>query len=870
MMRTGLLRLRLRLAGRRAALLSLLLMLWVIPSVGAASSTAPAMASVAKTAPVADPCDQLAKDSPAYEYCKNGDAGTDSDSGSAADPDADAGGTGAGDDSCKELDGPSKDYCENGADADLDVNPFACEASPSIESPGDGLLGWIDPGPATAPAPRDPSAAGADAYIYEQYGYAGLRWSNYIADCANTSGLSKVLNSENETWWANRVFTWSKAWTAVTVVLRQYVTDETLFSSLDPAIADATQAVRNAMYSPWIGTSLVLLGTTIIIQARRRNLPDVMGRIAWALLVMTVATGVANYPVEASKFADKAMSTTISAIDQAFASSDPAADPAPTPSSNKTGTASATPAQYPADQAPTTENSREQGNTSHGNMLVHNVLYSTWLRGELGTDDSAVARKYGMELFDSQALTWRESRLPSEQRSNVIKAKQQKFKELAAKIQKEDPTAYAHLTGVEGGRVGAASISNFQAAASNTFSLVGDLVIVCGKWMLRLIVIFFPALAVIGLHRRTSGVVKTAFNGTMAAVINIPLFAAGSALDVRLVEEISAPEVDLPPWLKVVLLFAVGYVMWKILRPLTRLSAMINPNHNYLGDAGSAVTGPARFAKGYAKYYLGTRYLRRILGRQADALEDIADAANGGQDPDEDEGRTWRSQRDNNNSDDWWSNNQRGRTPSPSGGGGGAGALDIHPSYQADDDLDAGLYGRGRGTYVPAGSLPGGGADDVWDTEGWWADDLPASPAGHPLPVGASAGGRGRSAGSGSMPAAPSLPGGPAPVPPGDGGGAAVLPPGSAVPTPRSQSAVNGSMPRSGSVPAGDAPRAAGPVPPPASAPEGSRPVDIPESQEPRVIPPSVTDDGPVYVIFNPDQGFSLRDERDDEDGGEL
>ncbi|MEU6460178.1 hypothetical protein [Streptomyces sp. NPDC047065] len=880
-------RLGLRLAGRRAVLAGLLMML-AVPVAGGAQAE-PALAPAAMTAPM-DPCEQLPEGSAAYTYCKEGDGGGATDAKPAKDdPCAALKGT-PGYDFCTREPGSGGDPSEQGEGA-LDTITGDCKAAPEVESPGQGIIGWIDSGPDKAPGARSPSAAGADAYLYEQYGFAGLRWSTYDLGCG---GSLRDPMAATDTWWANRVFTWSKSWTALTVVLRQYATSDKLYGSLDPVVERATQAVRDAVYSPWIGTSLLLLGTVIIYQARRKNLPDVASQIAWALLVMTVATGVARYPVEASQMADKAINSTVAAIDQGFAGV--SVSDSSTNQSSSTGTSSVTPAQYPGDQtgdgAYSLTGDRAQDTTAHGNMLVHSVLYQQWLRGELGDDDSDVAKKYGVRLFDAQALTWRENRLPSAERAKVIDAKKKTFQEIAGKIEKEDPTAYAHLTGKEDGRLGAATISNVQALASNSFSFAGDLVIIGGKLMIKFLVILFPALAVIGLHRRSKGAVKTAFSGAMAAAINVPLFAAGSAVDVLVVREISDPRVDIPTWLKVVVMLLVSYVLWKTLRPLTRLSAMVNPNHNYLGDAGSAFTSPGRMAQKYAKYYLGSRYLRKLMrGQQGQADTDEADTdvedARGGYRP----GGASRPDTDSGywaDTDSWpYADNGTapGTPPGPEGPGGGSGAL----SPAAEQGTDYWEPYERQPLFTPAGALAGGngtpaagGANDVWDAESWYVEgDLPAaSSAGPALAAGRSQNGQsstGRN--SGSLPAAPA-PEGPAPLPGGNSGGARAD-----VPLPRAgaghRSGANGShggTGQSGLPPAAsrdDHDLPGGPVPrvPGASTapgPEGDRPYATPEESGPRVVPPTPTDDGVVYQIFTPGEGFSIQDEREglDDDGG--
>ncbi|MFH8993130.1 hypothetical protein [Streptomyces sp. NPDC017940] len=923
-------RLRLRTAGRRAALLGLLLMLCV-PLVGTARAVQPpSTVPAAVTAPADDPCDQLPAGSPQRHYCeKDGDDGDSSDDAVREDGKDDTGSDGPADtsappatpakddeDPCKDVKGPAHDQCvrgEAGGDSDpLDTLTGDCKAAPAPEAPGRGILGWIDSGPKHAPAARDPKTADADAYLYEQYGYAGLKWNTYDLGCG---GSVRDPMAATDNWLANRVFTWSKSWTALTVVLRQYATSDKLFGSLDPVVERATRAVRDAVYTPWIGVSLLLLGTTIIFQARKKNLPDVASQIAWALLVMTVATGVASYPVQASKTADDAINSTIAAIDQAFASVDLNGS-TPRPSSPNL-----TPVAYPAAEPdapgsrsnPYSEPSgdRVADRNAHGNMLVHSVLYQQWLRGELGDDDSKVARKYGVQLFDAQALTWREDRLPDNARGKVIKAKMEQFQKIAGKIKEEDPTAYSYLTGKEGGRLGAGTLSNFQALASNAFSMAADLVIVGGKITLKFLVILFPAIAVIGLHRKTSGAVKTAFHSGVAGAVNIPLFAVGGAIDVLVVREISDPQVDLPGWAKVVLLLLVSYVLWKMLRPLTRLSGMLNPNRNYLADAGDAFTAPGRLAGKAAKNYLGYRALRKIMANHQGTTsdEDLDDEA-------ATEPRGRRAQRaDDHDTDipdhgywgaDDWPYSRSGDPSGPDdGNNGGSGAVlaplgqddeSAHGSADHDSTLPPADTVDEPVLYDPArpGATGWSESSDVIThlsrPDRPWEEPAPASPGFFDDQPST------RSAPDSSTVSGPDLP------------GAAYHPPGAPTPMTGSDQRPRPPHPRRHAYgPGASSPYTAPPIPyspelsvpatsddgpvrggartsdsdtsglstPPLRPPEDERPYQSgsgdSQGQGPRVIPPTRDDDGGlVYVVYDPESGYGLRDERDDDhDGGE-
>ncbi|MFG2351937.1 hypothetical protein [Streptomyces phaeochromogenes] len=196
-------RARLSMAGRRAALVGLLLMLWV-PMAGSAEASQPSgMAPAAVTAPVADPCEQLPKDSATYKYCKGDDADTGGDAATAT-PAKDEKGkddncrlldgqayevckrdSGGGDDPCDAIKGPAKAYCERG---DSDGPPgtggagggLTDGAVTSVRDLADSLIGKIKglvaPGHMWAPEK-------ADNGLYEPFLWLGQHLAVAIFTC---------------------------------------------------------------------------------------------------------------------------------------------------------------------------------------------------------------------------------------------------------------------------------------------------------------------------------------------------------------------------------------------------------------------------------------------------------------------------------------------------------------------------------------------------------------------------------------------------------------------------------------------------------------------------------------------------------------
>jgi hypothetical protein len=60
---------------------------------------------------------------------------------------------------------------------------LGCTSAPTPEVPGRGVVGFFESPPKTPPVAADPFVANSTTSIYEQYGYAGLRWNTYDLGC---------------------------------------------------------------------------------------------------------------------------------------------------------------------------------------------------------------------------------------------------------------------------------------------------------------------------------------------------------------------------------------------------------------------------------------------------------------------------------------------------------------------------------------------------------------------------------------------------------------------------------------------------------------------------------------------------------------
>ncbi|MFF4771091.1 hypothetical protein ACFY1V_31740 [Streptomyces sp. NPDC001255] len=711
-----------------------------------------------------------------------------------------------------------------------------CKTPPEPEIPGEGMSGFVDPGPPLSRTPDVPRAQML-SHLYSTRGYAGLTWTTYDIGCAG--GLGEPL-AVLDTGLGNALMGLSTTLVALAVKLRSFALGDQITGPLDRAVSVATRAVHEAVFTPWVGLSLLLVAVVILWQARKREAHAAVTQVTWALVVLTAAAGVGQYPVAASSWADDTITTAVQSIDRSFAALAPAPSwqpkaKAPWKPLSGFGRAEDEVAKSLAPEAVKKhEKEREKPPKlqkgvkvvkppkadDYGNLLLYTILYKGWLRGELGSDSSATASTYGPALYATQGLTWKESRVQGAPRGKIMDVRRKQFSETAEAVHRADRAAYGHLTGKTKGRTGSALTTFFATASASGFLIAADGIIGACRLLARAIAVLFPALAVIGLHWRTRHAVRGPAEAMGASVVNVPLFAAAGAANVVLVTQIAGG--TLAGWLKVLVMAWMTYTMWKICRPLRHLTAMAPVREGWMGQSGGA-PGMATAAGLYAATQ-GARLLRRGGSR----------AGRGGSSR---PGTTTRRREE-----------------------------DHRPDHIPVQD---------PAPYEP--HMPGGPADprDPWPTP-------TRHPGGPPSPTGGSGGGvlaprkpRGPAGGGGAggraqPSAAPDgdllvLDGAPLPddlelfQPPPRAQIPAPAPEGPDVPPARPRPPAGGT-----SVPPGTAREGtgAGPVPPPRASEGPSAPRTGPASPSspagPRVVEPTTVDGQEVYVLYSPDQGDHL------------
>jgi hypothetical protein len=205
------------------------------------------------------------------------------------------------------------------------------------------------------------------------------------------------------------------------------------------------------------------------------------------------------------------------------------------------------------------------------------MLYRNWLRGLLGSADSATAQKYGFALYDARSLTWDEENQikqnPSS-RDSVLQRKNQQWMKVAEQIKSEDPEAYQYLQGTKGmERIGAGLIAMLSAIMFALFDLTASLLVLLGFLIFRWAVIAAPILGTVALLRPASAGFRRLANAVIAALFNIVIFGTGAAVYLYAVDLIMNTG-SLPGWLQIILVWLCGIVGWLLLRPYRRITQL--------------------------------------------------------------------------------------------------------------------------------------------------------------------------------------------------------------------------------------------------------------------------------------------------------
>jgi len=465
--------------------------------------------------------------------------------------------------------------------------PFDCTEAPTPEVPGRGLTGFFQAEPKQLPPEENPFTPNAKTTIYEQYGYAGLRWTTYDLGCGPDSARSP--DAVAGTAMANWLYLLPKVGVAFTNAVVEVAFQPTFLGVFDPLVRNVSDVLYRTLFSVWVPLVLIATGFLLIWRARRANLASSTAAVGWAVLVLLITTALFRWPVEAGHTADASVTTTLGAVNRDLGGN--------TPDGKTTSQQTAA-------------------------SLHESILYNSWLGGTFGQTNSDTAKLYGPELFDATALTWREARIMREDPARgkeIIEQKRDKFSEVAGKIKDADPDAYEYVTGKRSEtRVGYAMLALFGALCALPFLFLASLIVLGAFLIFRFAVMLFPAFATLGAFPSMRGIVTSVGNTVAAALLNAILFGVAAAVTLRGIMLLLDPDSPLPPWLALTLMLLFSVVMWFATRPVRRLRTIVYSRKASIEEA-STTDEPAQ-TRGRRR----ARHARREDRRAAE--DDMPDA----------------------------------------------------------------------------------------------------------------------------------------------------------------------------------------------------------------------------------------------------
>ncbi|WP_308259243.1 hypothetical protein [Pseudonocardia sp. H11422] len=421
------------------------------------------------------------------------------------------------------------------------AQPFNCKEPPEPDRPGTGLVGSLDP---------PTLSAGAPGSVYNEVGYAGLVWHNYDLGCAGSAVLNPATTTD--TWLGNQTFNVAKFAVAGVNWSHYLIADGgELLSPLDDLISDATRAMYDAVFTTWIGLALLILAIILFVLAIRGDLARQAQRTGVATLALMLGSAAYLAPIDWAKAADGLLLDGITRMQEGFLGQVGLGD---------------------RDTLPT--------------VLVDQVVYANWLRGQFGSPDVPQAQELGRDLLRAQTFTKQEV---AEGRDIPELAEQKKADYAALADRTGD--RYSYFRGESGSRVGVGVLSVVQAVCIALFQLLSKVLVLVAMLLLRLMVMTAPALAILAVLK--PDVLPALLRVAGAAIVNTLVVGALAGLHALLVVSLFRPGANIDLWLALLVTGVVTVVMWAVARPFRRLVSMVSLTREQFGGiVPGAGTGP--------------------------------------------------------------------------------------------------------------------------------------------------------------------------------------------------------------------------------------------------------------------------------------
>jgi hypothetical protein len=209
-------------------------------------------------------------------------------------------------------------------------------------------------------------------------------------------------------------------------------------------------------------------------------------------------------------------------------------------------------------------------------VLVDQVIYQNWLRGEFGAPDVPQAQQFGRNLLRAQTFTIDEV----DQRQDTAQLAEQKKTDFAT-IAGQVGDRYPYLQGKSGSRIGVGVLAVIEAACIALFQLLSKILVLVAMLMIRLLVMTAPAAAVVAILKPE--ILPALLRVAGAAIVNTLVVGALAGLHSLLVVSLFRPGSGIDLWLALLVTGVVTVVLWAVARPFRRLVSMVSLTREQFG-----------------------------------------------------------------------------------------------------------------------------------------------------------------------------------------------------------------------------------------------------------------------------------------------
>ncbi|WP_109506750.1 hypothetical protein [Nocardioides speluncae] len=454
----------------------------------------------------------------------------------------------------------------------------ACEGDITPVSPNSGPLG-LSTSPPKNPPKGDP-LKDKDVSWLDTYG-PSTKWNTYDLGCGPdllNNPTSKPLTAQ-----ANYFTDWALLPVIVGDAMEDWVSDDP-FDFLDSTVAEIQEKMRFQVVGLLLPLSIAGLGIWLIYRARKAEFHETADAAVGALLIVGVAMFLLQYPQRANDTFQEVVDGGVQIAQAPFGAE-----------------------------------------TDFSDVMFREVVYTHWLAGELGDADSTVAKKYGPDLYRAQHLTYAEvaeaeakekARLealeddecvgfecqdpgvedgaPDEQTcafgachtamDDLVKAHQKDFKDVAGKVEDEDESAYAVLTGKDGAdsRPGVASLMGVYLWVTSFFYILAQFMLGLSLLLIRVFIICFPIVALLAVFPQYREKARSLIDLLAAAFMGGLKFILASGIYSTVATGILGAPTSL--MVKLILLLITGVAAIMIVKPVRTLKTMVpgaDPYHSY-------------------------------------------------------------------------------------------------------------------------------------------------------------------------------------------------------------------------------------------------------------------------------------------------